>query len=165
MRAFLPLIGTQEVAQRWPNVAGAAFDAEGFKGAPQRIEHALVEVEIDLLAHTKLAFGLLTLKLERADALDQADLGLAQVRSAAKIRHMAGHDIAIPTRQAELASPWTNMRRPDDTADDLRLGFGAGVASTIVIAHLWPRALFAPGRSRTPLSHRSSTFVPRLFQR
>jgi hypothetical protein len=34
--------------------------------------------------------------------------------------------------QAELESPWTNMRLPLDTADDLRLGF-AGAASTIVM--------------------------------
>jgi hypothetical protein len=66
--------------------------------------------------------------------------------------------------QAELESPWTNIRLPDDTAEDLRLGFTGAASSTIVIAGPPARALFALSRLRTLPSHPSPTFVPRLFQ-
>jgi hypothetical protein len=80
------------------HIARAALQTKAFEDAPQRVCHALVEIEVDLLAHGQLAFSLLALELKRTNALDQADLSFTQYGLATEIRHMAGNDVAIPAR-------------------------------------------------------------------
>jgi hypothetical protein len=56
MSTFLPLVGTQEVSQRWPNVAGATLEPEALKCAAEAIGQRAVGVEIDRVAGSGLAF-------------------------------------------------------------------------------------------------------------